>query len=470
MRTSLALVLVLMTAGRAAAQQESKLRADFRREATELRSACGRLSGSGLAGCAHALLTLPPLHLALGRIAPANGLAAGAAFAERFTPNESWRLSWNADAVHSVTTGAWRAGLYMKMVHTPATAGVIVAPAGTVAGATEIRPRELTVFDVFVQSTTLARVNFFGIGPDSEESARTVFGARHVIVGGRAVVPLGRGRVLRALRPAFIGGIGGRFISIRSGIDDEAPSIETVFGDDEAPGLARQDGYVEFQEAVRLKPSIAGDRIRLNYLVSAQQFRTSRAAAGSFDRWTLDLHHEIPLVRGVASSGPREFNGPNECTSSPGSSSCPPITWSRNRQGAVHVRVLTIVSSPRGDDRVPFYLQPTIGGSDLNGERLLPSFPDYRFRAPSLFAVQAGVEHSIWGPLGVFVQVERGQVAATRSDLWKTGFRTSSSVGLTIRAGSAPVITLAYAWGGGGHTYVDMASTLFGGSLRPSLY
>ena len=29
---------------------------------------------------------------------------------------------------------------------------------------------------------------------------------------------------------------------------------------------------------------------------------------------------------------------------------------------------------------VPFYFQPTLGGSDINGQRLLSGYDDYRFR------------------------------------------------------------------------------------------
>jgi hypothetical protein len=34
------------------------------------------------------------------------------------TPSESWRLSWNFDAVVS-SNASWRAGAYMKIIHAP---------------------------------------------------------------------------------------------------------------------------------------------------------------------------------------------------------------------------------------------------------------------------------------------------------------------------------------------------------------
>src|SRR5438045_2873976 len=74
----------------------------------------------------------PPCRVALGSLAPQNGFAFGLAFVEHYTPNESWRLSWNADAV-ATPSGSWRGGAYMKLVHTPATAGVVVRQPGAAA-------------------------------------------------------------------------------------------------------------------------------------------------------------------------------------------------------------------------------------------------------------------------------------------------------------------------------------------------
>jgi len=137
---------------------------------------------------------------------------------------------------------------------------------------------------------------------------------------------------------------------------------------------------VEFREGIRFKPSVASGRLRFNYLASAQQFITSGETRSSFNRWTVDLQHEIPLYRNVSSSGPREFNGPNECAQALGSPGCPPVQWSRNRQGSIGFRVLVSESISTGANSVPFYFQPTLGGSDVNGEHFLGSYQDYRFR------------------------------------------------------------------------------------------
>jgi hypothetical protein len=452
-----------------AAAQESKIASDFRREKEQIAESCDEFAPKALGGCAYTLLTSSPLHITLGNLAPQNGFAFGLAFAERFTPNESWRLSWNADAV-STASGSWRAGAYMKMIRTPETSGVSVSPGGTGGTTATIMPREFPVYDIVLQSISLKTLSFYGIGPDSRREDRSIYGEGQTIVGGSALYPLGF-KALAPLRPSLVGGIHGRFIDIRAGQSGDYPSIGTQFDDQSAPGLRQQDGFAEFTEGIRFKPSVANGALHFNYLLSAQQFLTSTASHGSFNRWTADLRHEIPLYRRTPSQGPRSFNGPNECSTSTGSASCPPVQWSRNRQGTITVRLLVIGSGTSGDNRVPFYLQPTLGGSDLNGERLLAGYDDYRFRGPNLIAVQEGIEHSLWGPVGLFFMAEHGKVAEKSGDLGFNDLSHSATIGLTLRAGGFPMVNLVFAFGGeANHVITSMNNTLLGGSSRPSLY
>jgi hypothetical protein len=133
---------------------------------------------------------------------------------------------------------------------------------------------------------------------------------------------------------------------------------------------------------------------------------------------------------------------------------------------------LTIGSRARAGNAVPFYLQPTLGGSDINGNALLSSFDDYRFRAPNAFALQAIFEHSLprIEPVGIVLMAEQGKVAFDRGDLFKH-LESSYAGGLTVRAGGFPVISILFANGHEGHHIIaTVSATLLGGSSRPSLY
>jgi hypothetical protein len=149
-----------------------------------------------------------------------------------------------------------------------------------------------------------------------------------------------------------------------------------------------------------------------------------------------------------------------------------PASISRDRQGAFGLRVLIWQSFTPAGHEVPFYFQPTLGGSDINGDQLVASLQDYRFRAPNLLSFRGTFEHSIWGPLGVMAMTEVGKVAMTRGELNEGKFRRTFAAGLTLRAGNFPQVVLMLAWGGGEgtHTIAQMNTSLLGASSRPSLH
>jgi hypothetical protein len=98
---------------------------------------------------------------------------------------------------------------------------------------------------------------------------------------------------------------------------------------------------------------------------------------------------------------------------------------------------------------VPFYFQPTLSGSDINGSSSLASYQDYRFRAPNVLLLRESFEHSIWNlPLGVLLMADEGKVALTRGGLGQNPWQHSFSAGLTPRAGGFPQVSLLFSWGG----------------------
>lgn len=123
------LLFVLLMVGVSVCAQESQVGADFRGEGKRLSENCGN-GLKGIFGCAEMLFTDHPLHIAVGSIAPQNGFGAGTAFVAHYTPNESWRLSWDVDAIGSYNA-SWRAGAYMKIIHTPKVPiTVVTTPSG----------------------------------------------------------------------------------------------------------------------------------------------------------------------------------------------------------------------------------------------------------------------------------------------------------------------------------------------------
>jgi hypothetical protein len=447
------------------------MHADFRREGERFGEACGKISFKTVPGCAVELFTDHPLHIAVGSIAPQNGFGFGGAFVTRYTPNESWRLSWDVDAIAS-TNGSWRAGAYMKMIHTPVekiqvTANPSVKPANIQLG---VHP--YTVFDLYAQSISLSKLNFFGLGPNTTLAGQSVFGMQETIVGANAIKPVYEWGAIRKLNLALLGQVNGRFVNLRGSHGQSSPSIETLYTEATAPGLASQPAFVQLGEGVRIKPVLFGDYLQLNYLASLQEFFAPSNSHYSFQRWTVDLDHRFPLYSHTQSSGPRDTNGPDECTPSPGTEKCPPVSFSRNLEGAIGVRLLVSESINSAASAVPFYFQQTLGGSDINGAPSLSSYQDYRFRGPNFILLRESFEHSIWGPVGFSFIADQGKVALARGDVGFDHLKHSFAAGLTLRAGGFPEVFLLFAWGGGeGHHIIgSMNTSLLGGSLRPSLH
>lgn len=467
------LAIFLFTFAHAFAQ-ESNLQADFRREGEHLKDACDTFGLKLLSGCAYTLFTDHPLHIAAGSMPPQNGFGLGGAFVKsRNTPN--WRLSWDVDAV-GATSGAWRAGGYMKLVHTPA---VVIKPIVPIPGASGSPPKKpkkptltvhpYTVFNLYAQSISLNKLNFFGLGNDTTTAGASVFGMSETIVGGNVTKPVFELPAIRKLNLSLLGELNGRFVNIRGSHGQSLPSIDSLYTNATAPGLTNQPGFLQFGEGVRINPVI-GDYLELSYTGKFQQFVAPSNSSNSFLRWTADLDHTFYLY-GYTESAPAkaEAKGPDDCAQS--GADCPQISRSRNLNGSVGVRLLLSESITAATSAVPFYFQPTLGGSDINGELALGSYQDYRFRAPNLLLLQESFEHSIWGPFGVKLMADQGRVALARSDLGFSHLRHSYAGGLTLRAGAFPMVSLMFAWGGpeGHHNIFNMNTSLLGSSARPSL-
>jgi hypothetical protein len=469
-------LLVLLSGPMLVSAQERPLHAELRREGERISDACGPFSFTSVPACGYTLFTDYPLHVAAGSLPPQNGFGTGAAFVWS-TNTRNWRMSWDVDAT-GASSGAWRAGGYMKLVHTP-------HPAKSPIRVTSPKPGEATkeeekskgsqgfvhpyaVFNLYVQSISLNQLNFFGLGNDTLLTGKSVFGMSQTIVGGSATKPVLESAALRKLNLALLGEVNGRFVDIRGEHGQSVPSIETLYTDVTAPGLTNQPGFVQLGEGLRIKPAI-GD-LELNYLGKFQQFFAPSSSHNSFLRWTVDLNHTYYLY-GYTKTAPKgtETLGPDSCA--PSREACPEIPRTRNLNGSMGVRLVLSESINSATSAVPFYFQQTLGGQDINSALSLGSYQDYRFRAPNILLLQETVEHSIWGPFGLKLMADQGRVALTRGDLGFSHLKHSFAGGLTLRAGAFPMVSLMFAWGGreGHHNILNMNTFLLGASSRPPL-
>ena len=472
-------LIVLGLAGTLAFAQESMLQAEFRREGERASDACKNFGFKTVPGCAYEIFTDNPLHIAAGSMPAQNGFALGGAFvADKNT--KDWRLTWDVDAVGS-TNGAWRAGGYMKLIHTPNEPIRVIIPETPQPGATAEPKRPAkkpainlvhpyTVFNLYAQSISLNKLYFFGLGNDSTLAGQSVFGMTQTVVGANAIKPVYEWSAVSKLRLALLGEVNGRFVSVRGDNGQSSPSIGTLYTNATAPGLNSQPGFVQLGEGFRIDPVLFKDHFELNYLGNFQQFFAPSSSTNSFLRWTADLNHTFYLY-GYSKAGVKntDASGPDECA--PNGAKCPEIPHTRNLNGFITARLLVSESINSATSAVPFYFQQTLGGADIDGNMALGSYQDYRFRAPNLLLLQESFEHSVWGPFGFKFMTDQGTVSVTRGDLGFDHLKHSLAAGITLRAGGFPMVSLMFAWGGpeGHHNIFNMNSSLLGGSARPLL-
>ena len=440
---------------------------DSPNETDKLKQSCGAFTFKAVPDCVEEVLTGQPVHIAVGSIAPQNGFGAGLAYVKNKN-TENWRINSDLDAVAS-NNASWRAGAYVKFVHSGQ------ALIGHHLGSQNVKPNwtelpEHPVLGLYAQAISLDKLTYFGLGPLTTEAGRSFYGMREVIVGGNAVKP-----VYQPLKISVYGEVNGRFVALQPSTGQPSPSIEQLYTEATAPGLTTQPGTLQFGEGLRMTPVLANAVVRLNYSVAYQQYVAPENSAFSFQRLTVDLGHMFALYsKTTRVLAPRTGNGPDECwlDSTEKNPECPKAL-TRNAEGSIGFRLFSALSVTPGGNVVPFYFDPTLGGSDINGNASLASYQDYRFRAPDVFFLRESFEHSILGlPLGVMVMADEGKVALTRGGLGPSPWVHSFSAGLTLRAGGFPEVYLLFSWGGneGTHTIANVNTSLLGGGTRPSLY
>jgi hypothetical protein len=455
---------------------EGRIQSDFCREWLELHPCkqqeakpCSEFTFGHIASIAQTLVTGQPLHISIGSLPPQNGFAGGLAFVEHKDFKDEWRLTSDTDAVAS-GNGSWRAGSYITSYRLPQSHETIGVVMGTPTAAEKKPSVQIApIFNLYAEATSLNRLFYYGLGPNTMRTAQAAYGLTETIAGASLILPLNRAGLSFTLE------LNGRVPQLRGDDNETVPSIGQVYTEATAPGLTSQPAFLEPGAGIQIQPDLFNDHLRLHYLFNFQDFASMGHSGYSFRRWSADIGHEFPLARKVYLTAANPENGPDSCTSDPAAPCASPthVSSTINREGSVSFRLLLTGSATSAGNAVPFYFDPTVGGSDLDSNSILPSYPDYRFRAPSLVLLRGTIEHALPKiPFGAYFSVDAAKAALARSDIDFTRLRQSYSVGLTVHAGGLPVVYLLFAWGGneGNHTIISVSNVLLGASSRPSLF
>jgi hypothetical protein len=120
--------------------------------------------------------------------------------------------------------------------------------------------------------------------------------------------------------------------------------------------------------------------------------------------------------------------------------------------GTVTIHGDVTLSHTFGHSVVPFYYQPTLGGTDIDGFDTLRGFDDYRFRAPDDWLAQVEYSHRVWGPVGLLLFYDVGKVALGTSQLNFAAVRQDFGAGATLTVVARMVLRAYIAFGSGEST------------------
>jgi hypothetical protein len=256
---------------------------------------------------------------------------------------------------------------------------------------------------VFGQRFEFPQEDLFGLGQDSQTADRTNYLHESTEVGAQlAWKP--RGGV------ELTGGLAYLDPRIGSGTDTRFPSVEQRFDATTLPGLTEQPNFLRTDAGVaydwRDNPSHphAGGR----YGVELSHFDDRDLAAYGFRRVTVDVQQYVPLP---------------------------------NRYRVLAVRAAAVMTDAGDGQQVPFYYQPTLGGSqELRG------FREFRFRDRNSLLMSAEYRWEASWMLDAAVFVDAGKVASERGGLNLKNLDTSYGVGLRVHSNSAFVARLDLAF------------------------
>lgn len=117
--------------------------------------------------------------------------------------------------------------------------------------------------------------------------------------------------------------------------------------------------------------------------------------------------------------------------------------------------------STSGSGVVPFYFQPTLGGSDIDSRITLRGFDDYRFRAADAALISVDYRIPVYDPIGALLFYDAGNVGNSIGALSFAHARQDAGVGATARILKQVIAQVYLGWGAGHGSHFGYNFTKF---------
>jgi outer membrane protein assembly factor BamA len=232
---------------------------------------------------------------------------------------------------------------------------------------------------------------FFGIGQNSRKEDETNYRLEDTNYLGRFGL-----KPAKHVKAGFLAGW--LDTNVGSGTSQLKPSIEQVFQADDAPALANQPNYFQmglfFDADYRDQPG--NPRSGGHYLASWTSFQDHKLSKYDFAQYDIEAQQYIPFF---------------------------------NKRRVIALRAKSTFQQTSPGQEVPFFMQPTLGGSeDLRGYR------EFRFRDRNMVVFNAEYRWEAFSGLDLALFGDAGQVAPRPSELRFSDFQTAYGVGFRFNS------------------------------------
>ncbi len=252
--------------------------------------------------------------------------------------------------------------------------------------------------------------DFYGSGAATRKEDRTSFLYKAPEVQGRAMFT-----PVRWLNTGVR--IGWTHVSIGPGTDPRFPTTEELFTEAAAPGLLDDPTflYTDLVATVDTRDQPGNARAGGYYGVLWRRYNDRDLDRYSFDRVDVDLQQFLPI-------------------------------FDKKRVLAGRVQLLTTTAN--GENEVPFYFRPTLGGSDT-----LRSFADFRFRERNVLSMNLEYRWEAFSGLDMALFADVGSAARRFGDL---EFPDKKAYGIGLRFNTFKAVFLRLDVAGGGNEGIRM--------------
>ena len=237
-------------------------------------------------------------------------------------------------------------------------------------------------------------INYYGPGPDSEKTGRSAYRLEDTSA-----------EVIATLTPVRHFNLGGSFgklwTNVGQGDDDRYISTDLQFTDSTTPGLAHQPDFLRTRAYVQFdtRDFPFGPKSGTNIIFMESWYADRDLDQFSFRKTDVEVQQIIPFL---------------------------------NKTHRVALRAKGAFTDAGSGNRVPFYLQPILGGSDD-----LRGFRAFRFYDRNMVIYNAEYQWEVFSGLEGAVFFDAGKVMPEWTDLRFSNLETSAGFGLRFNARNA---------------------------------